>query len=140
MTLLLNSCSENYSNGERIGTLTKLSKAGLIFDTWEGSLNLTQTGMNTSGEPFDFSIDRDNYDESLKVKCDSAATNGWKVKVIYKQVKGWNWFSNRGNSNHFIKDLIILDKNFTSKLQFNNKWISFDWNNFCHLFISSIKI
>ena len=78
----LASCTENYSNGERIGMITKSSKKGWVWSSWEGTLNTTQTGMN-SGEPFEFSIDNDVNDEKVISTLDSAANNGWKVKVFF---------------------------------------------------------
>ena len=44
-TMLLTSCSENYSNGERIGVITQFSESGLVWKSWEGHLNATQTGI-----------------------------------------------------------------------------------------------
>lgn len=110
IALSLQSCSENYSNGERIGFVTKFSQAGLIWKSWEGELNLTQTGMNTSSL-FPFSIDNDNplVPEKIAV-IDSAANQGWKIKVVYRQTRGKNWFGNRGASSYFIKDVIVLDR------------------------------
>lgn len=58
LTLALTNCAENYSNGDRVGMLTKFNKEGVMFKTWEGELNITQTGMNSAGEPFNFSIDK----------------------------------------------------------------------------------
>lgn len=116
--LLATSCSENYSNGERIGTITQFSKTGIIWKSYEGHLNVTQTGMNSS-TGFDFSIDNDNEPEGIVSKLDSAANAGWKVKLVYHEVKGWNWFSNRGSTNHFVSDVIILDKAFNDP--FGNK-------------------
>lgn len=109
----LTSCSENYSNGERIGLVTQFSKRGLIWKTWEGHLNITQTGMN-SAEGFDFSIDGDNLNEQTVHLLDSAASFGWKVKLIYHQTFGKNWFSNRGETNHFIDSVIVVDKSFST--------------------------
>ena len=31
-------------------------KAGVFWDSWDGLLNVTKTGMNSSGEPFAFLI------------------------------------------------------------------------------------
>lgn len=108
--LIFTSCSENYSNGERIGFVTKFSQSGIFWKSWEGELNLTQTGMNTSSL-FPFSIDNDNPLSSEKIALiDSSANYGWKMKLIYREVAGWNWVKNRGNSDHFIKDVIVLDK------------------------------
>lgn len=106
----MTSCTENYSNGERIGMITKFSEKGLIWNSWEGTLNTTQTGMN-SAEPFEFSVDNDVNDPKVIATLDSAATEGWKVKIKYHQTFGKNWFSNRGETNHFVKEVIVLDKN-----------------------------
>lgn len=111
VAMSLTSCTENYSNGERIGMVTKFSRSGLIFKSWEGHINVTQTGMNTSGVPFDFSIDRDNEDPTIIATLDSAAQFGWKVKTIYHQTWGWNWFNNRGETNYFVSKCEVLDKN-----------------------------
>ena len=112
VSLFLMSCSENYSNGERIGLVTQFSKRGMMFKTWEGHLNITQTGMN-SADGFDFSIDGDNMNERTVELLDSAASVGWKVKLIYHQTFGKNWFSNRGETSHFIDSVIVIDKNFS---------------------------
>lgn len=110
--LSMSSCSENYSNGERVGLITQFSHKGLIWKSWEGQLNLTQTGMNSSGiEPFQFSLDNDINDSTVRNKIDSAANLGWKVKLVYHETVGKNWFSNRGATDHFITDCIVLDKN-----------------------------
>ncbi len=112
LILSLNSCTtENYSNGDRIGMVTKFSKCGYFWKSWEGHLNLTQTGMNTSGEPFEFSIDNDREDQNVINIIDSAARNGWKVKLTYHETLMKNWFSNRGETNHFITKVEVLEKN-----------------------------
>lgn len=42
------------------------------------------------------------------------AVEGWKVKIKYHQVWGCkNVFKNRGESDYFVDDVIILDKNFS---------------------------
>lgn len=105
----LSSCTENYSNGERIGMITKFSQKGLLWDSWEGTLNTTQTGMN-SAQPFEFSVDNDVNDPKVIATLDSAATNGWKVKIKYHQTFGKNWFGNRGDTDYFVKEVEVLDK------------------------------
>lgn len=111
IAFLLSSCSENYSNGERIGVITQFSKSGIIYKSYEGHLNVTQTGMNSS-VPFDFSIDNDNEDENVIKSLDSAAQYGWKIKLVYHETCGWNWFSNRGETSHFVTSVEVLEKNF----------------------------
>lgn len=109
--MMLTSCSENYSNGERIGVITQFSETGLIWKSWEGHLNVTQTGMNSS-VPFDFSIDNDRPEQEIIDILDSSAQHGWKVKLVYHETMGKNWFSNRGETNHFITGVEVLEKNF----------------------------
>lgn len=112
-SVMLVACSENFSNGERIGLVTQFSNRGLIYKTWEGHLNITQTGMN-SADGFDFSIDGDNVNETIVRQIDSAASNGWKVKLIYHQAQGKNITGVRGETNYFIDSVIVIDKNFTN--------------------------
>ena len=132
LSICLTSCSENYSNGERIGVITQFSNTGVFFKSHEGHLNVTQTGMNSS-VPFDFSIDNDREDPALIATIDSAAQYGWKVKLVYHETCGKNWFGNRGatdpsslgkNCNftvpvHFVTKCEVLEKNFGN--QFNGK-------------------
>lgn len=109
-TLMFQSCvSENYSNGERIGLITQFSRSGILYKSWEGHLNMTQTGMNSS-TPFDFSVDNDNEPEGMVKTLDSAAQYGWKVKIVYHETFGKNWWNNRGSTDHFIKKCEVLDK------------------------------
>jgi hypothetical protein len=109
ISVTLFSCTENYSNGERVGMITKFSKKGLIWPSWEGTLNTTQTGMN-SADPFEFSIDNDTEVPAVISLLDSAATQGWKVKVRYHQVFFKNWFKNRGETNYFVTEVEVLDR------------------------------
>ena len=115
VTMSVTSCKEHFSDGERVGTVTKFSQAGVFFDSWDGLLNITQTGMNSSGEPFAFSMDNDRKDQdSLINLLIKAQVEGWKVKIKYHQVWGFkNVFNNRGESDYFVDDVIILDKNFS---------------------------
>jgi len=117
-TICLTSCSENYSNGERIGVITQFSNSGVMFKSHEGHLNVTQTGMNSS-VPFDFSINNDHEDEALIKTIDSAAQYGWKVKLVYHETFGKNLLSNRGDTDHFITKCEVLEKNFGNA--FNGK-------------------
>lgn len=110
---LTTSCSENYSNGERIGIITQFSHKGIWWKSWEGHLNVTQTGMNTANS-FDFSIDNDKQDETLVKTIDSAAIHGWKVKLVYHQVFGFNWFENRGHTDFFIEKCEVLERHFNT--------------------------
>ncbi|HBC29247.1 MAG TPA: hypothetical protein DC006_06305 [Prevotellaceae bacterium] len=119
MALCLSSCKENYSQGEKVGNLIEFTNKGVIWESWEGSLNMTQTGMNTSGEPFSFSFDNDRTDQdSLINLMKQAQVEGWKLKVRYHEVWGFkNAFYNRGETDYFVDDITVLDKDFANPLK-----------------------
>jgi hypothetical protein len=119
----MSSCSENYSNGERIGLVTQFSRTGIIWKSWEGELHVTQTGMNSTMNDFEFSIDNDHEDTSIINQIDSAAQHGWKVKLTYHETRGKNWFSNRGETDRFITKVEVLDKNMSMRAQFGGDTI-----------------
>jgi hypothetical protein len=118
VAIAFTACTENYSNGERIGVITQLSRTGVFWKSYEGHLNVTQTGMNSS-VPFDFSIDNDHEDTAVINTLTKAAQNGWKIKLVYHETRGKNFFDNRGETNHFINKVEVLDKNMATL--FNNK-------------------
>ena len=72
--------------------------------------------MNSIMNDFQFSIDRDNQDPLVISKVDSAAEFGWKVKLTYHETFAKNWFHNRGETNHFITAVELLDKNPVTNL------------------------
>lgn len=114
-TLCIVACTENYSNGEKVGVLTEFAESGLIWKSWDGKLNVTQTGMNTSGEPFLFSFDNDRNDQQELINLmKQAQVEGWKIKIIYHRTKGKNWWWNRGRSDYFVNDVEVLDKDFAN--------------------------
>lgn len=118
-SLLLTSCKENYSNGEKVGNLIEFTRKGVIYDSWEGRLNMTQTGMNTSGEPFAFSFDNDRTDQQTLIELmKEAQVKGWKLKIRYHEVWGLkNVFWNRGETNYFVDGVTVLDKDFANPLK-----------------------
>ena len=74
-----------YSEGERTGTLTKFSKKGLIFKTWEGQMNLG--GMVPDSENhmipniFRFSVTDDKVAKNIL----ESMRAGKKVSLKYTQ-------------------------------------------------------
>ncbi len=119
LAMSLSGCKENYSNGEKVGNLIEFTSKGVIWDSWEGRLNMTQTGMNTSGEPFSFSFDNDRDDQdSLVNLMKQAQVEGWKLKVRYHEVWGFkNLFCNRGETDYFVDEVTVLDRNFANPLR-----------------------
>ncbi len=119
LVMMFTGCKENYSVGEKVGNLIEFTKKGVIWDSWEGRMNLTQTGMNTSGAPFQFSFDNDRDDQySLMQLLYQAQIEGWKVKLKYHEVWGLkNVFYNRGETDYFVDDVEVLDKDFANPLR-----------------------
>jgi len=110
-TLLFSGCSENYSNGERIGLITQFSSTGLVWKSLEGELHVTQTGMNSTMKDFEFSISVDDLPPKLEYRFLPPSLVDTGVKLTYHETFGKNWFSNRGETNHFITGVQILDRN-----------------------------
>lgn len=75
--------------------------------------------MNSS-VPFDFSIDNDNPNQEVINTLDSAAQHGWKAKLVYHETAGKNWFSNRGETDHFVTKAEVLEKNFGNAFNGSN--------------------
>lgn len=106
----LASCS-NYSEGERVGIITKFSKSGAICKSYEGELkiapNVATAGMVGQYETFHFSLDNDEYVECLTPtdSIEQYAREGIPVVVSYQEVWLLNWFGNRGNTDYFVKSV-----------------------------------
>lgn len=60
-------------------------------------------------------MDNDRNDQQKLIDTlVKAQVEGWKIKIKYHQVWGCkNVFKNRGESDYFVDDVIILDKNFS---------------------------
>ena len=116
LAVALVGCKERYSEGEKVGNLIEFTEKGVFWDSWEGRLNMTQTGMNTSGEPFSFSFDNDRNDQDSLIKLlYQAQAEGWKVKIKYHEVWGMtNVWLNRGETDYFVDDVTVLDKDFAN--------------------------
>ena len=122
LMILCSSCKEDYSVGEKVGNLIEFTQKGVIWDSWEGRMNMTQTGMNTSGEPFSFSFDNDRSDDSHQQQLielmKQAQVEGWKIKVRYHEVWGAkNVLCNRGETDYFIDSVEVLDRDFAKPLK-----------------------
>lgn len=77
-------CQSNYSNGTRVGVVTKLSEKGVIFKSWEaqavqGGVRMTSEGAAVANV-FDFNVDPQMVEEVKK-----AMNSGKPVKLTYHQ-------------------------------------------------------
>lgn len=66
-----------YSDGERSGIVTKISKRGIIWKTWEGCLALTQSAESC----WNFSV----TDESFVKAIQEASKVGKRITIKYSQ-------------------------------------------------------
>lgn len=99
-------CGLTYSEGTRSGILTKVSKKGYVFKTFEGELNIggidQGDGTIMPMTIFKFSIE----DEKTYHKLDSL--QGRKVIVHYNQViKNFFW---QGETDYFVDDAKAMMK------------------------------
>jgi hypothetical protein len=81
--VLFAGCVRNYSTGERVGIITKLSEKGLIFKSWEASMLIAlpiEVAGTTQPETFEF-----NVDESVVDNVKDAIEKSKRVKVYYRQ-------------------------------------------------------
>jgi hypothetical protein len=93
LSFTLAGCFPNYSDGERVGVITKISRKGIIWKSWEGSLNQggtkIQTQSNSNGDAhsavvpnaIDFNVD----DAAVLAKVKDAADTGKVVKITYRE-------------------------------------------------------
>ena len=69
----------DYSNGVREGYITKLSKKGVIWKTWEAEMQIGSGEMSALQSPFAFSIKDDEMAESVRKNLSK------KVTLEYRQ-------------------------------------------------------
>jgi hypothetical protein len=91
----------HYSEGERAGTVSKMSKKGFVFKTYEGQLNLGGLSGET-GSPasslWSFSVS--GSETGVVQSLDSALLNGKRVKIHY--VEKYYTFPWQGETSYFI--------------------------------------
>jgi len=118
--LLLSSCSSNYSEGYRSGTLTKFSHKGFIYDTYEGEINLGGMKSNSKGDGvtanvFEFSLDAESErGENIQDLVDTlnlAIELGHKIKVHYNEERMTDWNNSRGSTSYYVDEVTILRNN-----------------------------
>ena len=84
----LSACAPNYSNGSRVGVVTKLSNKGVLIKSWEGELNMggmrqtTDSDGNSQMSPNVFTF---NADPSVVPDLEKAMDNGSRVRLTYHQ-------------------------------------------------------
>jgi len=84
--LIMTGCGQNYSTGTRVGVVTKLSKKGIVWDSWEGELLMalpSEVGGSVQPEKFSFSIG--GNDTVVVSMVQAAMKSGKRVELVYRQ-------------------------------------------------------
>jgi|SRR3989344_6646460 len=98
----------DYSSGERVGRIVKISERGLIWKSSEIELVIAQESGFMTTYVWEFSIDRnDPNEEVLKEALQEAFYSGKLVRIKYEQKAGHvPW---RGKTSYFIKSITFLE-------------------------------
>lgn len=93
-------CGKNYSNGERVGVVTKLSEKGLIWKSYEGEMLMAlpaEVAGTTQPEKFEFNVSPEAVE-----KVQTAMKSGKRVTLVYRQ---WFWAPPTIDNQHVIIDV-----------------------------------
>ncbi|MEX2017323.1 MAG: hypothetical protein WD876_02520 [Candidatus Pacearchaeota archaeon] len=102
----------DYSQGQRVGVINKVSEKGLIWTTKEGQLSLegrTSTGEPTGAGTWDFSIEKGSKNaEDIYSQIKKYMEDGKRVKISYNEpFATWPW---RSETNYLIQSVEPLNK------------------------------
>ena len=95
----------SYSDGERAGTVSKFSRRGFLFKTYEGVLNVGgfsgETGSLTP-QYFDFSV----KDEAVATQVTQAVKTGQRVTLHYEEkILKFPW---NGETKYYITSVEVV--------------------------------
>lgn len=100
----------NYSEGSRVGVITKLSHKGIIFKSWEGSINQGGTKVTRDSDgnsqvvpnATDFSV----LDSGVVLQLTEAYKTGKQVEITYTQ---WLIIPVTQSTSYTITKVQVLD-------------------------------
>ena len=99
----------NYSEGTRLGTVTKFSEKGILCKTFEGEMMLPATSrINGQGEDFMFRFTV--KDPAVVQKVEDAMLSGRRVAVEYQEAL-WVPTSCLQDTKYTIKDIKAVNAN-----------------------------
>ena len=104
--ILLSACGHVTGDGEKVGTIIKLSKEGVVFKTWEAEIirgGMSNGSGGFSAKPFYFTID----DETMLPQVQSAFDSQKEVKIHYKRrLYLWTFSSEcHGDECNYLTDI-----------------------------------
>lgn len=99
----------DYSDGFRVGQVIKLSHKGVVFETWEGTLDqgylAPQADTGIATRIWDFSVDEGETE--VRKAIDDAIAHNQRVKLYYRE-KYFQW-SFRGDTKYFVYRLDVVN-------------------------------
>lgn len=105
------SARADYSEGSRVGVITKLSKKGLFCKSWEGELNMggfknkkSDKGTNVVANIFEFTIP-DDKPEILEA-ANQAMDIGADVRLSYTQ--SWFYDPCSSSTGYYVSGIKII--------------------------------
>ena len=129
MSVLLSACS-NYSEGERIGVITKVSEKGMLWKSTEVEMKVAPGIANDAAmvgqyETISFSVDNDSTYVCITPIEDikTYAKLGIPVTIHYMESKFLNWFNNRGDTNRFIMSVEPVEDDYSFQIEEAKKQI-----------------
>lgn len=106
VAVLVAACGQGYSEGERIGTISKFSRKGLIFKSWEGEMVLggvIETEKGVTANIFRFSV----VDPAVVDKIKAINAKGSRARLVYTQ---WIVSGPSMGTSYEVVDAIELEK------------------------------
>ena len=97
----------NTSEGERVGTIQKMTNRGMIAKTYEGEMAMdgikstnSENGSNSISSVFEFSVKDKALFDTINAHL------GQKVKVYYKQY--WHVNAYDGDANYIVSKIEVI--------------------------------
>lgn len=101
----------NFASGERVGNVVKLMKKGVIFKTWEGTLDMgiyqgaAPNKGNVANTIWEFSVPS----EEIAKKIQKANETGNRVSLQYNEKYMRFWW--KGFTKYWVTDVRIIPTN-----------------------------
>lgn len=107
LSLLTLSACYTTQDGEKVGTITKLSKQGIIFNTWEGQI--IRGGLNGGSGGFGSSFEFTVEDMTVLAKMQLAMENQKEVKIHYHKEAICMFWRSETSGCYFIDSVQTLN-------------------------------
>ena len=93
----------SYSDGDRVGIITKFSHKGILWTTWEGEMVMggVRAGGNVANV-WEFSV----TDQTIVARLQETIASGKAVKLHYKQIlvaRPWN-----GSTTYYVDSVVPI--------------------------------